>query len=345
MYKCEYDGKCLACDFYGRCKLQEKATFEKFELPKYVNTIWGRCAYKNSQQCESCMQYRACIVERGLPYREFEFCDVVFNIYPNGKYNEIVYYKKPFRRLVDSENLDKQDIDRSRKMRLTDCGLYEAIVDDFTISDLQRSIRNARKRSLDTFYGYVNANEWEYFGTLTFSPEVVDRYDMEATKALYSEFQRWCKRKSPDMKMIAVPEWHKREENGKRALHFHFLASNIRFNLVSARNEKTGAYVYGTFGEPLFNIVDWHGGYSSLAIIPPDNNTARVSNYMKKYITKEGNIAYNAKRFYHTRNLLFKNKYYLQYTSLEEVEAEAIAMGMEKVKDNDRRVVFRQVIQ
>ena len=343
MYKCQYDGKCLACDFYGRCKFQEKTTFDKVELPKFAGTIWGDCLFKNSKRCDSCEQYKACVVVRGLPYREFELCNVVFNKFPNQDYDEIVFYKDGFRRLIDSENLDKEAVDRKRMLKLGTDGIYEPIDDDFSISALQRSIRNSSKRSLDTFYGYVNANDWEYFGTLTFSSEVVDRYDIDATKALYSDFERWCKRKSPDMKMIAVPEFHKKEIDGKRALHLHFLASDIRFNLVLAQNPKTGAYLYGNFGEPLFNIQDWTYGYSSLAIIPSDNNTARVANYMKKYITKNMNIGYNAKRFYHTRNLLFKNKHYLLYSSEAELQNDVSAMGLKKFKEDDVRIVYRRL--
>lgn len=344
MYKCEYDGKCLACDFYGRCTFREKTIFNKTELPKYENTLWGRCIHKNSKHCHNCKLYRDCVVERGLPYREFELSNVIYNKFPNSDYDEIVFYKETFRHLVDSENLTNEDVDRKRLLRLGDDGIYEPIDDDFSIAALQRSIRNATKRSLDTFYGYAQSNDWEHFGTLTFSPEAVDRYDIDATKSLYSEFQRWCKRKSPDMKLLAVPEWHKKEVNGKRALHLHFLASNIRFNLVSAQNPETGAYLYGNFGEPLFNIKDWSYGFSSLAIIPPENNYARVTHYMKKYITKSMNIGYNAKRFYHTRNLLFKNKHIFLYDSQDELEQDASAMGLVKVKEDERRIVYRKIL-
>ena len=343
MYKCEYDGKCLVCEFYGRCKFLEKAVFVKTEFPKYENTIWGQCAYKNTKKCFSCENYRDCILERGLPFRQFELSNVIYNKFPNSDYDEIVFYKETFRHLIDSENLASENVDRKKLLRRDDDGVYIPVSDDFTIAKLQRSIRNASKRSLDTFYGYAQSNDWEYFGTLTFSDEIVDRYDVDATKALYSEFQRWCKRKSPDMKMLAVPEWHRKEIDGKRALHLHFLASNIRFTLVPARNSKTGAYLYGNFGEPLFNIQDWKNGYSSLAIIPPDNNYARVANYMKKYITKNMNIGYNAKRFYHTHNLLFKNKFILHYASYDELENDISALGLEKIKEDNIRIVYRRL--
>lgn len=123
------------------------------------------------------------------------------------------------------------------------------------------------------------------------------------------------------------------------ALHFHALMSDITWTLVPAVNPKTGKIIKTKFGDPVFNVKDWEYGFSTVALIPPDNNNFRVANYLVKYITKEGNTDYNAKRYYHTRNLAFKNKV-IAYLSDEEFAASEFKAGIEKTKDNDRMTVY-----
>ena len=163
---------------------------------------------------------------------------------------------------------------------------------------------------------------------------MVNRYDDNAVKSLYSEFQRWCVRRSPDVKMLIVPERHK-----DGAIHLHGLVSCIEFDLVLYL-DKNGNQVYSKCGAPLFRIKNWTYGLSTLAIIPPDDNYNRVCNYIQKYISKEGNIGYNAKRFYHTRNLDFKNKGIYLCDDAEIAELVA-SLGLCAFKDSDKMTVYR----
>lgn len=334
-FTCKNDGRCLICSYYGKCSFGLKRKFEETELFKYADTLWGRCATKNNTEyCTTCPNYKACRLERGLEYREYAMKNVVINVYPDSNKIEVLRYKKPFRHLVEAENLDP--VDRQRLLEKNVKGEYEPVSDDFTIQALQRSIRSASKRSKDNFYGYAQANDWEYFVTLTFSPEVVDRSDDAAVIHLWSEFQRWCKRKSPDCKMLMIPERHEKGE-----IHFHGLMSDIALTLTPATNAKTGEPLYSRTGFPLFNIKDWTNGFSTLAIIPKEDNYRRVVNYMEKYISKDGNIGYNQKRFFRTRNLLFKNKSILLYDDCE-FEDFIKSLGLEEVKDSDRMTVYRK---
>lgn len=260
--------------------------------------------------------------------------NVVINVYPDSNKIEVLRYKKPFRHLVEAENLDP--VNRQRLLEKNVKGEYEPVSDDFTIQALQRSIRSASKRSKDNFYGYAQANDWEYFVTLTFSPEVVNRYNDMAVIHLWSNFQNWCKHKYKDCKMLMIPERHK-----DGALHFHGLMSDIRFNLIPAIDPHTEKPLYSKTGAPLFSIKDWTNGFSTLAIIPKEDNYRRVVNYMEKYISKDGNIGYNQKRFFRTRNLLFKNKSILLYDDCE-FEDFIKSLGLEEVKDSDKMTVYRK---
>ena len=331
---CSENGRCLSCEKYGKCKLREKADFERREREKLKTTVWWQCRHKNVEsECAVCPNYKQCVTERGLPFRSYALRNVVINIHKNGEV-ELLQYKRPFHYLEECANLDREDIDRQRMLKKVRDGVYEPVSDDFTISALQRSIRNAGKRSKDTFMGYAKNNDWEYFITLTFSPEVVNRYDDNAVKSLYSEFQRWCVRRSPDVKMLIVPERHK-----DGAIHLHGLVSCIEFDLILYL-DKNGNQVYSKCGSPLFRIKNWTFGLSTLAIIPPDDNYARVCNYIQKYISKEGNIGYNAKRFYHTRNLDFKNKGIYLCDDAEIAELVA-SLGLCAFKDSDKMTVYR----
>lgn len=222
-------------------------------------------------------------------------------------------------------------VDRVRKMIKE--GEYWVPVDGFEIADIQASIKNSSKRSKDTMYGYVLANDWQYWVTLTFSSDKVNRYDDNAVKDLWSEFQRACKRSNPDCKILAIPERHK-----DGALHFHALMSDINLTLVPAVG-KDGKAIIDYFGNIIFNVKDWDFGFSTCAVIPKDNNNLRVANYLVKYITKDGNIDYNAKRYYHTHNLNFKNKT-IAYLTEEEFAKSEFKEGIEKVKSNERMDVY-----
>lgn len=75
-------------------------------------------------------------------------------------------------------------------------------------------------------------NQWDYFVTLTFSPEsTVDRYDFKSvSKSLLKFFDNYKQRRSKDFKYLIIPEQHK-----DGAYHFHGFLSGInpddlRFN-------------------------------------------------------------------------------------------------------------------
>ncbi|MCI8436121.1 MAG: recombinase family protein [Clostridia bacterium] len=123
------------------------------------------------------------------------------------------------------------------------------------------------------------------------------------------------------------------------AIHLHGLVSCIEFDLVLYL-DKNGNQVYSKCGAPLFRIKNWTYGLSTLAIIPPDDNYNRVCNYIQKYISKEGNIGYNAKRFCHTRNLDFKNKGIYLCDDAEIAELVA-SLGLSAFKDSDKMTVYR----
>lgn len=279
--------------------------------------------------CPTCESFADCRKARGLSYRKWESANVIINTYPDGSM-EVIRYKKPFEHLVEAGNLPSAD----RVRKLIKEGEYWTPVDGFDISSIQQSLRNSSKRSQDTMYGYVLSNEWDYWVTLTLSPEVVNRFDDKSVKAFWSRFEERCKKRNPDCKILAIPEKHK-----NLALHFHALMADIKLTLIPAINPHTGKEIRTKFGDLVFNIKDWDFGFSTCVVMPRENNLLKVANYLVKYITKSGNIDYNAKRFYHTRNLEFKNKI-IAYLSDEEFAASTFKPGTKKKKETERMEVY-----
>jgi len=283
------------------------------------------------------------LLERGYEYREYETSNVILNVFKNSNDTELLYYKTPFKHLIDTENL--YDIEKSRMLGLNENGIYEPLNDDFNIQSLQKSIKCAVKRAKDSFYGYAKSNSWDYFVTLTFDKKIVDRYDDTAVKKLYSEFQRWCKRKNPDVKILIVPERHKRDKQHLQgAIHFHGFISNIDFALVPFADPKTGELKQTCTGALLYSLTEWKNGIATFAVLPKDGNYAAAVNYMNKYISKSDSTGYCQKRYYRTRNLDFKNKsvMYAKEFELNELVKE---LGLTQVKDNDKMIVFRKSAQ
>ncbi len=213
---------------------------------------------------------------------------------PNGNVELIIYDSAFFC------DLDRDyTFDRSRMLQRNESGGYEVIRDDFSISRLRRSIRNSNKRSLQKFYDYGLANTWEYFITLTFNSEFVDRYDILECKLKLRMFLQFLRRYNDSPEYLLVPEPHeKKDVLGNPALHFHGFLKNVP-NLKFSQ----AFYSDGNSIQDVFVIDDWKYGYSTLKKMPVGNNNYQVINYCMKYITKTDNIEYNQPRYYHSRNL------------------------------------------
>ena len=252
---------------------------------------------------------------------EFKSIDSkIFNVIKNDfkDFTEIVYYKKPF--LVTYGNLERIDedtgeliiknsnVDKSRKFELID-GVAVQKSTNIDINKMQHTIKTSRKRALDNLFGYVLSNNWKYWLTITFSPKFVNRNIDEEIKSKYKLFCEKLKYYCPDSTYISVPERHE-----KGALHFHILLGNCDLSkfMKKAKNKKTNELIK-SFGKQVYNLKLFDWGFST--IVETDSNNLNIANYMAKYMVKDfGNIGYNKKSFYHSKNLIFKNKELLLYT-------------------------------
>lgn len=143
---------------------------------------------------------------------------------------------------------------------------------------LDASLSRARRVVLEL----ALCNPWDYFVTLTISPDKFDRFDLEAWYKRFSQCLRDQRKKGLDIAFLLVPERH---TNG--AWHCHGL---IRGNLelVSFADERAsglsvpddlvdGGYLDWPFYRDKF-------GWCSFA---PVQNSVAVAYYVTKYLTKD----------------------------------------------------------
>ncbi len=88
----------------------------------------------------------------------------------------------------------------------------------------QKKLWESLKRSKKVVQEILLCNQWEYFGTITFSKEKVkDRYAVQETiKTLRVWLNNYKKRQAPDLKYCLIPELHK-----DGAVHLHGCFSGI----------------------------------------------------------------------------------------------------------------------
>lgn len=159
-----------------------------------------------------------------------------------------------------------------------------------TPDDEGRSIITSVNRTKNQIYSYARANRWEWFLTLTFSPQEVDRKDYAACTKLLSKWLNNARRTAPLLKYLVVPEQHK-----DGAWHFHGLMSNtgsLAF-LESGHFTRSGQIIY--------NLLNYGCGFSTATRVM---DMDAVSYYITKYITKDMcALTPGKKRYWHSRNL------------------------------------------
>lgn len=146
----------------------------------------------------------------------------------------------------------------------------EEIPEDEQEDNLRRSASRAKQKIYE-----ISRNEiWEWFVTLTLSPQKVDRFNYGECCKKVSQWLNNLRKKCPDLKYIVVPEEHE-----KGGYHFHGLFSGISEDMISY----SGHDHYKT-GDKIYNLASYKFGWSTMTKVK--NNEACVK-YLTKYITKD----------------------------------------------------------
>uniref|UniRef100_UPI004056B487 rolling circle replication-associated protein n=1 Tax=Acetatifactor sp. TaxID=1872090 RepID=UPI004056B487 len=130
--------------------------------------------------------------------------------------------------------------------------------------------------SKNMVYRIARSNTWHWFITLTFDRTKTDASDYDnIVKKLKVFLNHLQQRKCTNLKYLIVAELH----TDKKHYHFHGLLANcdeLRFRFSGKTDKKSGL--------PIYNILDWSHGFTTATRV---QDTAKVSGYITKYITKE----------------------------------------------------------
>lgn len=174
-----------------------------------------------------------------------------FPIHENDKITELLSNKALLTKQIKSEKNIKKDNDSKL-----------------------HSILNSKNRTINKIYDLARANNWEWFITLTFNKQKVNRKNYDDVVKAMQLFIKTVKKHCPEFRYLIVPELH---EDGV-SWHMHGLISGIdkRYFIDSRKTTKDNDMIY--------NFITWDSGFSTATKIK--NNDAAVR-YMTKYITKE----------------------------------------------------------
>ena len=154
--------------------------------------------------------------------------------------------------------------------------------------DLERSIRRTKASIRD----YAINNQFELFATFTFKN---DRYDNQKTKVKMNNWLKNQKKRTGKFEYLIVSEFHK----DKKALHFHALIKGYKGKLEPATNPKTNKIIKNVFQFPSYTL-----GFNNVKKIDNDpRSSAKVGNYIRKYITKDMPVFHSQHRYWVSSNV------------------------------------------
>lgn len=173
----------------------------------------------------------------------------------------------------------------------------------------ERSLNSNMKRAKGKIYDYSRANVWEWFVTLTFAPDTVNRYDYTSCTKKLSEWLHNMRRDTEtDFKYIVVPERHK-----DGAYHFHGLFAGCDSLGITFSGHCTNE------GEKIYNIGRYKLGFTTATRVKQNE---AVTKYITKYTTKDLMEHIKGKKKYwvsRNLNLPVETTY-----SLEDVEKQSL---------------------
>lgn len=159
----------------------------------------------------------------------------------------------------------------------------------------EKNLKDSLNRTRQELYKLSRQCRWEYFITLTFSPEKIDRTDYcGCTKKACKWIKNQSSRNANGLKYVLVPELH----SDNKSWHMHGLISDIGNISLLDSGKKSG-------GKTIYNLSGWKYGFSTaVAIGTSDDDVFKISNYITKYITKElCGFTKGKRRYFASRNI------------------------------------------
>lgn len=161
-------------------------------------------------------------------------------------------------------------------------------------SKVEKKELDNQARAIQTIYDLARSSKWDWFITITFSPEIVDRFDYDACSELVIKFTQSLR--YYNCQYIIIPEQHK-----KGSWHFHGLVKGD-LPVKLAISAKTGRCMIDNKGRLIYNITCYDKGYNTATKI---GDSDRAVSYVTKYTTKNKmtKIPKGRKRYWASRGL------------------------------------------
>ena len=204
-----------------------------------------------------------------------------------------------------------------------------------TDNEKLHSIYNSKSRTIKSIYDLARANDWDYFVTMTFNPEKVNRKNYDDIIHAMQLYIKTLKKHCNDFVYLIVPELHK----DNRSWHLHGLFKNIDSRLLADSGKRTKD------GDIIYNLLTWDYGWTTATKV---NDNDRVVRYMTKYITKDLCVdTMYRNRFYCSRNINRHQENDLYY-SIHEIDSlmDKIANNVlyaKSIEFGDSNVVYLEV--
>lgn len=192
-------------------------------------------------------------------------------------------------------------------------------ITNYTKKEVLNSMACSLRRTKILMNMLLEMNDFDWFGTLTFDRQKIDRTNDEAVFNAYKCFIRALKYAYPNLGYMCFPERH--EDN---CIHFHLLINGITPQQLGLENSgkvccswayyknkiaskeyfeqtKSEHELIDTDGLPVYNVTKFPYGYTTVTRIA---SRERCNSYVKKYVEKAlGSTEIFKKRFYYSSNL------------------------------------------
>ncbi len=161
-------------------------------------------------------------------------------------------------------------------------------------------LSNNISRAKSLIFEYAYCNSWDYFITLTISPDKFDRYSLNAyVKALGKFINNYNTNYHSKISYLLIPEQHK-----DGAWHMHGLISGILSKHLTVNKN----------GYLEFSLYSKRFGYCSLS---PLKSHEAVSKYITKYVTKDLSSMSLGQRLYYCSKGLKRSQMLYRFDKVE----------------------------
>lgn len=196
-------------------------------------------------------------------------------------------------------------------------------IDTYTKKEVLNSMKASIRRTKILMNMLLDMNDFDWFCTLTFDKDKIDRTNDEVVFNAYKKYINNIKKQFPILGYLCVPERH--EDN---CIHFHILINGMSAKQLGLENSgkvccswayfknKVASKEYfektkheheltETDGLPIYNVTTFPYGYTTVTRIA---SRERCNSYVKKYVEKAlGSTEIFKKRFYYSSNLKVPN--------------------------------------